>query len=149
MCNDSISILIVEDNKADLFLLKNILSTNFCGKLDSVQDGEEALCFLYKENKYKNCERPSLIILDLNLPKINGKEVLAKLKTDKDFNCIPIIVFSSSVSREDIEECYSLGANCYLVKPFGLSEYENVVNTIRKYWVDIAALPRDHTFMST
>lgn len=146
MENGNVHILIVEDNKADLFLLKNILSANFCGKLDSVTDGEEALYYLYKENTYKDCETPNLIILDLNLPKVNGKELLAKVKNDKNLNCIPIIIFSSSHNRTDIEDCYNLGANCYMVKPFGLTEYENVVNTIKKYWIDVAALPKTHFF---
>lgn len=148
MDNNYMHILIVEDSKADLFLIKNFLSTEFSGKLDAVQDGEEALNFLYKQDTFKNSITPNLIILDLNLPKVNGKEVLAKVKADKYFCSIPVIIFSSSRNKADIEECYSLGANSYLVKPFGLSEYENVINTIKKYWVDTAALPKTHSHIA-
>jgi CheY-like chemotaxis protein len=134
-------ILVIEDNKADLFLIENILSSEFSGKLNSVPDGEEALSYLKKEKLYQNCSTPNLIILDLNIPKVSGKELLAKLKNDINLRIIPVIIFSSSQNQSDIEDCYNLGANCYMVKPFTLEDYEDVLKTVKKHWTQVAILP--------
>lgn len=143
--NNNIRVLIVDDSEADIYLIKNILFTDFNGKLDSVNDGIEALAYLNKKGSFETSSLPNLIIMDLNLPGLNGKELLGKIKADKNFNSIPVIMFSTSSNEKDIYDCYKLGASCYLIKPFVLDEYENIINSMKKYWMETVNLPDENS----
>ena len=137
-----IDILLVEDNAGDARLVKEAL---FEGKLKNilhtVTDGVEAMDFLFKRNKYKDESLPDLILLDLNLPKKNGIEVLAEIKADENLKRIPIVVLTISKSEEDILKSYNLHANCFIVKPLDLSKFMEVVKSIEDFWFTIVKLP--------
>ena len=137
-----IDILLVEDNAGDARLVKEAL---FEGKLKNilhvVNDGMEATDFLFRKNKYKDVIRPDLIILDLNLPKKNGIEVLKEIKEDENLKRIPIVVLTISKSEEDILKSYNLHANCFIVKPLDLSKFMEVVKSIEEFWFTIVKMP--------
>jgi len=136
-------VLLVDDNPADVGLAREALAG---GKhqscISSVADGEEAMAYLRRSGQYANAVRPDLVILDLNLPKKSGKQVLAEVKADTDLRTIPIVVFSTSRSMLDIAQSYELGANCYVSKPGNLSEYFSAVQAIEEFWFSSASLPR-------
>ena len=130
-----LKILLVEDNPGDIKLLEEALKdTRVAVDLQFVKDGAEALAFLKKEGKYSKVWRPDLILLDLNLPKIDGREVLAEVKSDPNLKRIPIVVLTSSRAKEDMLQAYGLLANCYIAKPDNLNEYISVVKTIMNFW---------------
>lgn len=137
-----IDILLVEDSKADVRLTREALKD---GKLkinlDVVYDGEEALVFLKKQGKYKDVLKPDLILLDLNMPKKEGKEVLREIKIDKDLKRIPVVILTVSKDEEDIIKSYDLGANCFITKPVGLEQFIKVVKSIESFWFMVAKLP--------
>ena len=137
-----VDILLVEDNPGDVRLtteyLKESRITNNCYV---VGDGVEALAFLRKEGKYAGMPRPDLILLDLNLPRKNGQEVLAEIKTDDDFKKIPVIVLTVSQAERDIAESYSHHANCYINKPMELDQFITVIRSIEDFWLTIVKLP--------
>ncbi len=137
-----VDILLVEDSKADVRLTREALKD---GKLkinlDVVYDGEEALAFLKKQGKYKDVLKPDLILLDLNLPKKEGKEVLREIKIDEDLKRIPVVILTVSKDEEDILKTYDLGANCFITKPVGLEQFIKVVKSIENFWFMIAKLP--------
>ena len=139
--NENAHVLIVEDCESDLFLMNDLLSPRFPGTIKCIKDGKEALLYLTKDGIYKDALTPNLIILDLNLPKLNGKEILAKLKVNLCLCHIPVIIYSSSSDEKDINECYELGASCYIVKPFELEEFEYIIKSIKEHWIDNAELP--------
>lgn len=145
--NNNVRVLIIDDSEADIYLMKNIIFTDFCGKLDSVKDGIEALAYLYNKDSFAASSLPNLIIMDLNLPGLNGKELLGKIKANKNFNSIPVVMFSTSSNENDINECYRMGASCYLIKPFNLDEYENIINSIKKYWMETVTLPEENEYL--
>jgi len=137
-----IEILLVEDNPGDADLAREALEG---GKIKNnlfvVTDGEAALDFLYKAGPYADMPRPDLILLDLNLPRKDGREVLADIKAHKDLKRIPVVILTTSKSEEDILRSYNLHANCYITKPIDLSQFIRVVRCIEDFWLSIVVLP--------
>ncbi len=136
-------ILLVEDNSGDQRLtfeaLRNRASTV---ALDIVQDGVEAMAFLRQQGKYSEAPRPTLIILDLNLPRKDGREVLAEIKSDPDLRRIPVVVLTTSKADEDINKSYDYHANCYITKPVDLDRFFSVINAIEEFWLKTVELPQ-------
>jgi len=139
----SLQILLVEDNEGDVRLIKEAFSESKINKHFSVaKDGEDALNYLYKKGQYSsNTIRPDIILLDINLPKKNGFEVLNQIKNDPELKRIPVIMLSSSSSEDHISKSYELNANCYVTKPVDFDEYSEVVKTIEDFWFDKEKLP--------
>jgi two-component system response regulator len=139
---DPVEILLVEDDPADVDLLRETMAEwRIVANLHTVEDGMDALAFLRREGPYAEVPRPELIFLDLNLPGVDGREVLAEIKTDHDLKQIPVVVFTTSQEEKDIDRCYLLGANCFITKPVGLAEYSRVVKGIEDFWLTIVRLP--------
>jgi len=137
-----IEILLVEDNPGDARLIKEALKDfKIINDLHHVIDGVEALNFLRKKGKYANSPRPDLILLDLNLPKKDGREVLAEIKSDEDLKRIPVVILTISQSEEDILKSYNLHANCYITKPIDLNQFMKVVKSVEDFWLTIVELP--------
>ena len=138
-----LSILLVEDNLADARLIKEFLNEIISIKtaLHIVRDGKEAMEFLYLNCKYNNEHCSTFVILDLNLPKMGGREVLKEIKGDDDLKRIPVVILTTSTAEEDIMECYNNHANCYINKPLDFNEFSNVMNSIKSFWFNIAELP--------
>ena len=138
--------LLVDDNPADIDLMREILGS---GKrrynVSSVMDGEEAISFLCHEGKYAAAPTPDLVVLDLNLPRKNGRMVLKEQKSDARFLRIPVVVFTTSQASSDIARSYELGANCYLQKPGNLADFRDVVQSMADFWLDVARLPQRET----
>jgi chemotaxis family two-component system response regulator Rcp1 len=135
-------ILLVDDNPADANLTCEVLATSERdSQITTVPDGEEALAFLHRIGKYDKVARPDLLILDLNLPRKDGRAVLAEVKADPELNEIPVVVFTTSRSDRDIERCYELGANCYVSKPGNLGQFFSAVRSIENFWFGYASLP--------
>lgn len=109
--------------------------------LSVVMDGTEAIAFLRREGKYVNEPRPDLILLDLKIPKKEGKEVLAEIKNDADLKRIPVIILTASDAERDVLESYNLHANCYIIKPFGLDRFRTVMESIENFWFTVVTLP--------
>jgi two-component system, chemotaxis family, response regulator Rcp1 len=129
-------ILVVDDSRADVRLLREaVRDQTIAADLDAVEDGEQAL------HRLRTHERPDLVLLDLNLPGLHGREVLEEIKTDPDLKSIPVIVLSTSASPRDVADCYARHANAYLVKPLGLDEFGALVRTLDEFWLRMAALP--------
>jgi two-component system response regulator len=140
---DEIHVLLVEDNEADVDLTRETLAaTRFDVKLSVAKDGVEAIDFLCGQGSWSEPGHPTLILLDLNLPRKDGRQVLGVLKSDDQFRRIPVIVLSSSDSEKDITSCYHLGANSYMVKPNDLAAYRALVQTLEDFWLGAAKLPR-------
>jgi len=138
-----IDVLLVEDNPVDVRFTQDAfrdahVSINF----HVVSDGVEALAFLRREGVYTPSPRPDLILLDLNLPKMNGREVLAHIKADDSLRTIPVLILTTSLAEDDIVESYQLRANCYLTKPTQLDEFENLVKSINDFWLKRVTLPK-------
>jgi CheY-like chemotaxis protein len=137
-----VDILLIEDNPGDISLAKKALSSSkLINNLNVVTDGEEAIAYLHKEGQYKNAIHPDLILLDLNLPKKSGQEVLAEIKLDKDLKRIPVVILTSSKEEKDILKSYDSHANCYITKPVDLSKFQEVVSNIENFWFSIVVLP--------
>jgi len=137
-----IDILVVEDNAGDARLIREVLNDNkIFNSLFIVIDGVEAMDFLHNNGKYKKAPKPDLIILDLNLPKKDGREVLAEIKTDEELKHIPIVIMTISQAEEDILKSYNLHANCYITKPIDLDQFIKVVKSIEDFWFSIVKLP--------
>lgn len=140
--HDTIDILIVEDNPGDARLIREVLSdTRILHSTHIVNDGVEALRFLKKEGRYSGMPRPDLIILDLNLPKKDGREVLAEIKSDEDLEHIPVVVMTISQAEEDILKSYKLHANCFITKSIDLNEFVKVIKSIENFWFSMVKLP--------
>ena len=138
-----IHILLVEDNEGDVVLtLEALREAKLRNKISVVRDGEEALQFLYREGKYAAAELPQLILLDINLPKMDGKEVLNRIKNDINLKKIPVIILTTSSSEKDILESYNNHANCYVTKPVDLQSFIDVIHTIEGFWISIVQLPK-------
>ncbi len=136
-------ILLVEDSEADVRLTKEAIKESKIDiGLDVVNDGVAATDFLRKSGKYKDAARPDIIILDLNLPRKDGREVLADIKNDPDLKRIPVVVMTSSKSEEDIIKCYDNYANCYITKPLDLGKFIEVVQAIEGFWFTIVEIPK-------
>ncbi len=139
-----IEILLVEDNPGDVRLTQEALKEyKMFSSLHVVTDGEEAMAFLRKEEKYKDVPRPDLILLDLNLPKKSGREVLAEIKADEKLRTIPVVVLTTSQSEDDISKAYNLNANCFISKPVDLDQFMKVVQSIETFWLTIVKLPKE------
>ena len=137
-----IEILLVEDNPGDVRLIREGLKdAKVHNRISVVGDGVKALAFLRREGKYSDAPRPDLILLDLNLPKMNGREVLSVIKQDEELHNIPVVVVTSSQADQDIVESYNLHANCYVTKPVDLDQFFNIVKAIRDFWLVIVKLP--------
>lgn len=137
-----VDILLVEDNPADVLLMQEALRDGkIVNSLYIASDGDEALDFLYRRRAYGNAPRPDLIMLDLNLPKKDGREVLAEIKNDPELKSIPVVVITTSKSEEDVFKSYNLHANCYITKPVRLSQFFRVVKEIENFWFTLVKLP--------
>jgi chemotaxis family two-component system response regulator Rcp1 len=140
----SIEVLLVEDNPGDVRLAMEALKeAKLANHVSVAGDGEEALAFLRKEGKYASAVRPDLILLDLNLPKRDGREVLAEIKKDSDLRRIPVVILTTSTAEEDILKAYNLHANCYVSKPVDFDKFTQVVKQIEDFWFTVVLLPSD------
>ena len=138
-----VEVLLVEDNPGDVRLTQEALKDGrVMVNLTVAADGVEALDILNRRNGHENAARPDLILLDLNLPRKNGREVLEEIKADEDLKRIPVIVMTTSKAEQDIHKVYNLNANCYVTKPVDLDEFLNVVRSIEDFWLTIVTLPR-------
>jgi chemotaxis family two-component system response regulator Rcp1 len=138
------SILLVEDNPGDVRLTIEALEENkFYVDLDVAKDGEEALGFLRQQGQYADARRPNLILLDLNLPRKDGREVLTEIKSDPDLQRIPVVILTTSQAEEDVLRTYNLHANCYVTKPVDLDQFIKVVKSIEEFWFTIVRLPSE------
>jgi CheY-like chemotaxis protein len=139
-----INILLVEDNPGDIRLTKEVLKEGkIRNNLSVVTDGEEALLFLKKEGAYKAAYTPDIILLDLNLPKKDGREVLSHIKSDNDLKLIPVIVLTTSDAEKDIKRVYEHHANCYITKPVDFNQFIDVIRSIENFWLTIVKLPKN------
>ncbi|MBC8179072.1 MAG: response regulator [Desulfobacteraceae bacterium] len=139
-----IEILLVEDNPGDIRLTQEGLKEGkVWNNLHVAMDGEEAMAFLNKEEKYADMPKPDLILLDLNLPKKDGQEVLAEIKADEKLKRIPVVILTTSEADEDILRSYDLHANCYITKPVDLPRFMTVVKAIDDFWFSVVKLPDD------
>ena len=137
-----IEILLVEDNPGDVRLVREALKEGKVRNiLHVVGDGVEAITFLHKQGEYSKNPRPDLILLDLNLPKKDGREVLAEIKADDNLKRIPVVVLTTSQSEKDILKSYDLYANCYITKPVDLDKFLEVVKSIEDFWLTVVKLP--------
>jgi CheY-like chemotaxis protein len=135
-------ILLVEDNPGDAFLTKEALrESRFSHTLSIVEDGEEAMRFLRRQGDYGDAPRPDLILLDLNLPKMDGRELLAEIKEDGQLRHIPVIVLTTSDARQDVWGAYKLHANCYLTKPIQMDDFLQKVRSVEDFWLTVVRLP--------
>ncbi len=140
----AITILLVEDNPGDVRLTQEALKDGkLAVNLRVVQNGVEAMAFLRREGEYADVPRPDLIFLDLNLPKKDGREVLAEIKSNDGLKNIPVVVLTSSEADTDIAKCYNLHANCYITKPVDMEQFATVVQTVENFWFTIVKLPEE------
>ena len=139
-----IDILLVEDNPGDVRLAQEALKdAKVSNNLHIAGDGVEAMGFLHREGRYSDAVRPDLILLDLNLPKKDGREVLAEIKADEQLKRIPVVILSVSRNEDDIIKSYDLHANCYVTKPINLDCFFEVVRSIEDFWLNTVTLPAD------
>lgn len=139
-----ITVLLVEDNPGDAELTRQSLAASKLSiNLVTVDDGEKALKYLRQEPPYKKAERPDLVLLDLNLPKLSGSEVLREIKTDKVLRSLPVVVLTSSEEETEVSKCYAEGANCYIVKPVDFKSFMAIVGLIEEFWFSVVKLGRD------
>lgn len=139
-----IDILLVEDNAGDARLTVEALKeSKVSNQIDVVKDGVEAIAYLRGQGQFTDAPRPDLILLDLNLPRKDGREVLAEIKEDPDLRRIPVVILTSSQAEQDIARAYDLHANCFITKPADLDQFLTVVRTIEDFWLTIVKLPKD------
>ena len=137
-----VEILLVEDNPADVRLTREALKEGkVYNNLHWAKDGVEALEFLHRQGKYADAPRPDIILLDLNLPKKDGRAVLAEIKADNELRTIPVVVLTTSKAEEDVLKSYNLHANCYVTKPVDLEQFIVVVKSIDMFWLTVVTLP--------
>ena len=140
--DQKIRILLVEDNEANSDLIReNLEVSKILNHLDVVVDGVEALAFLRKEGKYANAERPDLMLLDLNLPRKDGREVLATIKADSVLKLIPVVILTSSQAESDIVKSYDLHANAFVNKPVDLAGFGKIIKGIESFWFSVVSYP--------
>lgn len=141
----NLRILLVEDNPADVQLIRMALSRRPNCVLDVVPDGRAAMDYLLRTAPFEGAKRPELILLDLNLPKMSGREVLSAIKSDANLKSIPVVVLTTSSAKEDVEKSYELQGNCFVTKPVGPDEFNKTILNIQDYWFGLAKLPhRQH-----
>ncbi|MBC8170894.1 MAG: response regulator [Anaerolineae bacterium] len=139
---ETINILLIEDNPGDVRLTVEALKdTRLYNHLSVVNDGVEAMAFLRQEAPFVDVPRPDLILLDLNLPRKDGREVLAEIKTDDDLKRIPVVILTTSSDEQDVLGTYNLHANCYIAKPVDLNQFLTIVKSIQNFWFSIVKLP--------
>ena len=137
-----IEILLVEDNPGDVTLtIEALKDAKVHNQLSVVQDGVEAMAFLRKEGKYASAPRPDVILLDLNMPRKSGREVLSEIKADEDLKTIPVVILTTSDADEDVVRAYKLNASCYITKPVDLDQFVKVVRAIKDFWLTIVRFP--------
>jgi two-component system, chemotaxis family, response regulator Rcp1 len=138
-----IEILLVEDNPGDVRLtVEGLNEGKVRNNLHVAKDGVEALVFLRREGNYSEAVRPDLILLDLNLPRMDGREVLAEIKADPNLKTIPVVVLTTSRAEQDVLHSYQLQANCYITKPVDLEQFIHVVKSIEDFWLTVVTLPQ-------
>jgi two-component system, chemotaxis family, response regulator Rcp1 len=137
-----VRILLMEDDPGDVELIREALrDAKIALTIDHVGDGEEGMRFLRREGEFSLARRPDIILLDLNMPRKDGREVLEEIKGDKGLRSIPVVVLTTSDAETDIVASYALGANCYLKKPLGLAEFLHVVKSVEDFWLTMVKLP--------
>jgi chemotaxis family two-component system response regulator Rcp1 len=137
-----VEILLVEDNPGDIRLIQEAFKEGgISSHLNITRDGEQALSFLRREGVYSQSPRPAFILLDLNLPRKDGREVLAEIKRDKDLRQIPVVVLSTSTNKDDVHRAYDLHANCYISKPLEMDRLVQLGRTLEDFWLTTATLP--------
>ena len=140
--NRKLHILLVEDSASDTMLIRRSFARS---KLDHtlycVEDGEKAVAFLKQQVEYEEVVRPDLVILDLNLPRLDGREVLAQIKQDPILKRIPVVILTTSSAEQDVVGSYDLHANCYIVKPFDVYDFLQIANFIEQFWLKTVTLP--------
>ena len=145
MSNSTFSILIAEDNPTDVMIMREAMeSAKFKIELHVVVDGVQALRFLRRMGSYKDSPRPDLILLDLNMPRKNGHEVLAEIKVDPEFKNIPVVMLTTSQAEDDLARAYANHVNCYIRKPVDFENFVEVVRGIEQFWFTIVTLPKVH-----
>lgn len=139
-----IEILLAEDSPGDVRLTQEAFKRGrVLNNMNIVSDGEDAMAFLHQEGKYANTPRPDIILLDLNMPRKDGREVLAEIKADNNLKYIPVVILTTSKSEEDVLRSYSNHANCYITKPINIDEFFKIVNSIEDFWFNIVRLPKE------
>ena len=139
---EPIEILMVDDSMGDVRLAQEALKeARVRNRLSVVHDGEQAMAFLRREDGYGDAPRPDLVLLDLNMPRMDGREVLAQIKGDPDLRSIPVVILTSSEAERDISGAYELQANCYITKPVDLDQFITVVRSIEDFWLAVVKLP--------
>lgn len=141
--NRVIEILLVEDSPADVALTREALQEEFkeINRLHVVMDGEAAMDFLHHRGSYSDAPRPDLILLDLNLPKKDGREVLAEIKGEQRLRSVPVVILTTSRDQRDVLKAYNLSCNCYITKPVDLKQFIEVVRSIEQFWLAVVTLP--------
>jgi CheY-like chemotaxis protein len=140
-----VDILLVEDNPADILLAREALhEAALPSTVHVVEDGVSALAFLHRQGAFAAAPRPALIVLDLNLPRKSGREVLAELKLDPALRDIPVVVLTTSSAEEDVRRCYHLHANCYIVKPHDYLAFLDAMAALRHFWFTVVTLPAEY-----
>lgn len=144
MTGKPIEVLLVEDDPADADLTKETLKD---GKLfvhlNVVEDGEQAMAYLRQQSPFENAVRPDLVLLDLNLPRLDGRQVLKEIKEDDSLKTIPVVVLTTSEAETDVQNMYRIGANCYITKPIGMDEFSIIVRTLEDFWFSVVRLPSE------
>lgn len=137
-----VEILMVEDNPGTVRLTQEVMrESKVRNTMHIVPDGVEALAFMRQQGRYAAAPRPDLVLLDLNLPRKDGRETLTEMKSDEDLKRIPVVILTSSRSEEDVLRAYNLHANCYLTKPIGLEDFVKIVKSIENFWIEVVTLP--------
>ncbi|MBF0339421.1 MAG: response regulator [Magnetococcales bacterium] len=138
----AVEILLVEDSPGDVELTREALAdSKLLNRLNVVEDGEEAMAYLRQQGKYADATRPDVVLLDLNLPRKDGREVLEEIKADPELKAIPVVVLTTSQAEEDILRTYQLHANCYITKPVDLNQFFAVVKSVENFWFSVVKLP--------
>ena len=139
-----IEILLVEDSPSDTDLtIAALAQAKVCNRLSVVEDGVQAMEFLRRLGSYAQAPRPDVILLDLNLPRKDGREVLAEIKADENLKAIPVVVLTTSQAEKDVLQAYSLHANCYVTKPVGFQQFLEVVKAVEGFWLTVVKLPAE------
>lgn len=138
-----IEILLIEDNPGDVDLTREMVeNSKVWNVINNVSDGSEAMAYLRREQPYNHAKRPDLILLDLNLPKKDGRAVLSEIKQDGQLKDIPVVVLTTSEAETDVLKSYQLHANCYITKPVDLNKFTNIIRSIEDFWLTVVKLPR-------
>jgi CheY-like chemotaxis protein len=141
--NRTLEILLVDDNLGDVVLTQEALkSATITNRVSTAHDGLEALEFLRRTGKFANAPRPDLILLDINMPRMNGCELLGEIRGDEKLKLLPVVILTSSEAEDDIRRAYGIGANCFVTKPADLDEMVKIVQSIDHFWTTVAKLPR-------